>query len=66
MGMKGTFRHIVSQIETEDEAVMEAIERRAPPLPKRKHSDYPPPKVYGWQPSEWIQPPGQERLRARR
>ena len=36
--MKLRFRDIVS--ETEDETLPEAMERRAPPLPKRKHSDY--------------------------
>jgi hypothetical protein len=64
--MKLRFRDIVSKAETEDEPVIEAVERRAPPLPKRKHSDYPPPKVYRWEPSDWIKPPDQERLRARR
>ena len=62
--MKLRFRDIVR--ETEDEAPHEAIERPAPPLPNRKHSDYPPPKVYGWERSDWIKPPDQERLRARR
>lgn len=63
--MKLRFRDIATKAETED-AAMDALERRAVPLPKRKHSDYPPPKIYGWQSTDWIKPPGQERLRARR
>ena len=64
--MKLRFRDIVSKMQIEDDAGPDAPERCTPRLPKRKHSDYPPPKVYAWQPSDWIKPPDQERLRGRR
>ena len=62
--MKLRFRD--TETETDDEPLAEVVERRTLPLPKRKHSDYPPPKVYGWEPSDWIKPPREEQLRARR
>jgi hypothetical protein len=44
----------------------EPLERPALALPRGKHTDYPPPKVLRWEPSAWIKPPSQERLRAGR
>jgi hypothetical protein len=66
--MKLRFRDIISKPDIDkDEAATEPVERRAhPALPKRKHSDYPPPRVPRWEPSDFIQPPSKERLRAGR
>jgi hypothetical protein len=60
--MKLPIRDMISQPDTQ----AEPADRPALALPRRKHTDYPPPKVLRWEPSDWINPPSQERLRAGR
>jgi hypothetical protein len=61
--MKLPIRDMISQTDTHQ---LETPERPVLALPRRKHTDYPPPKVLCWEPSDWIKPPSQERLRAGR
>jgi hypothetical protein len=61
--MKLRIRDIIAKT---DNTPTEPQERLTLALPRRKHTDYPPPKVLRWEPSDWIKPPSQERLRAGR
>jgi len=56
----------IRDITNETDTRAEQPERPSLTLPPRKHADYPPPKVLRWEPSNWIKPPSEERLRARR
>jgi len=60
--MKLRIRDITGETDTK----ADPQERPVLPLPRHKHADYPPPRVLGWEPSDWISRPSQERLRARR